>query len=438
MGCSQQTIPAPSEIEISSPNQQSLETVPLPTNSKVNLLEIQDVLKQQLAEALYIDVSEIEEEQQFIDLGLDSIVGVEWVNKINQTYNLNIKATELYEHPTLQDLTTYIADNLSRQSSDIHDLAKFNDYNEKIRFSAIINEPQMNTCRYSRSKIAKSCNIEDKQTIPAPSEIEISSPNQQSLETVPLPTNSKVNLLEIQDVLKQQLAEALYIDVSEIEEEQQFIDLGLDSIVGVEWVNKINQTYNLNIKATELYEHPTLQDLTTYVADNLSRQSNDIEDTQTISDPSEVKISSQNQQSLETVQSSINSQETIRQKVHPILEKVANHELTIQQAKQIIQEINQQSQARNHSAESSIKNNSIVELIKKYTYDIVPELTNVPLRPSDSLQQLGIDSMNRAEIIMMIMEELNLNIPLIELAGVKNIGEIADLFTAKLEVHHYN
>ena len=178
--------------------------------------------------------------------------------------------------------------------------------------------------------------------------------------------------------------------------------------------------------------------MTTYVADNLSRQSNDIEDTQTISDPSEVKISSQNQQSLETVQSSINSQETIRQKVHPILEKVANHELTIQQAKQIIQEINQQSQARNHSAESSIKNNSIVELIKKYTYDIVPELTNVPLRPSDSLQQLGIDSMNRAEIIMMIMEELNLNIPLIELAGVKNIGEIADLFTAKLEVHHYN
>ncbi|NEQ16370.1 MAG: acyl carrier protein, partial [Moorea sp. SIO3E2] len=47
-------------------------------------------------------------------------------------------------------------------------------------------------------------------------------------------------------------------------------------------------------------------------------------------------------------------------------------------------------------------------------------------------KKLGIDSVNRAEIIMMVMEDLSLNIPRIELAGAKNIGELADLFAAKL------
>ena len=56
------------------------------------------------------------------------------------------------------------------------------------------------------------------------------------------------------------------------------------------------------------------------------------------------------------------SQEDIRQKIRPILNKVANHELTIQEAKKIIQEIKQQSKAKNDSQEFDIKNNSIFEI----------------------------------------------------------------------------
>ncbi|NEP87500.1 MAG: hypothetical protein F6K18_12050 [Okeania sp. SIO2C2] len=43
-----------------------------------------------------------------------------------------------------------------------------------------------------------------------------------------------------------------------------------------------------------------------------------------------------------------------------------------------------------------------------------------------------MDSVNRAEIIMMVIEELSLNIPRIELARANSIGELADLFAAKL------
>ncbi len=76
--------------------------------------------------------------------------------------------------------------------------------------------------------------------------------------------------------------------------------------------------------------------------------------------------------------------------------------------------------------------NQIFETIKKYTYEIAPELEEKAIEPTDSLKNLGIDSVNRAEIIMMVMEDLSLNIPRIELAGAKNIQELVDLFAAKV------
>ncbi|NEO38516.1 MAG: acyl carrier protein [Moorea sp. SIOASIH] len=74
----------------------------------------------------------------------------------------------------------------------------------------------------------------------------------------------------------------------------------------------------------------------------------------------------------------------------------------------------------------------VLKLIRKYTREVAPELEEAPLESTDSLKNLGIDSVNRAEIIMMVMEDLSLNIPRIELAGANNIGELADLFAAKL------
>ena len=231
----------------------------------------------------------------------------------------------------------------------------------------------------------------------------------------------------IKETLKKSLAEALYVDISEIEEDQKFIDLGLDSIVGVEWITIINQTYELNIKATKLYDYPTLLDLAEYITQEiLSTGSNELAQSNQI----------QTEVSLPNQDLSKDSQEDIREKIRPILNKVANHELTIQQANQMIQKIKQQGEYKSDFQKSSINNNPILELIKKYIYYVVPELEKVSLEPTDSLKNLGIDSMNRVEIIMMVMEELDLHIPLIELAGAKNIGELNDLFAAKLEAHH--
>ncbi|MDY7006756.1 MAG: beta-ketoacyl synthase N-terminal-like domain-containing protein [Cyanobacteriota bacterium] len=213
-----------------------------------DVTQIRETLKESLADVLYVDLSEIEEEKKFVDLGLDSIVGVEWITEINQTYNLNIKATKLYDYPTLLDLAKYIAQTLSTQGRNID--VERSPYSSSE--ATISNQPQL---------------INDPQS----------------------------NFSQIKEILKQQLADVLYVDLSEIEEDKKFVDLGLDSIVGVEWITEINKTYNLNIKATKLYDYPTLLDLAKYIAQTLSTQGRNIDVERSPYSSSEATISNQPQ-----------------------------------------------------------------------------------------------------------------------------------------------
>lgn len=72
------------------------------------------------------------------------------------------------------------------------------------------------------------------------------------------------------------------------------------------------------------------------------------------------------------------------------------------------------------------------ELIKKQTQEVVPELSDVDIKITDSLKDLGANSVDRAEILMMTMEELSLDIPRVELYGAQNIEELAVMFADKI------
>ncbi|HZI56808.1 MAG TPA: polyketide synthase [Verrucomicrobiae bacterium] len=65
-------------------------------------------LKTLLANELLMRESDIDEDVQFVDLGLDSISGVTWVRKINEKYRTSIEATKVYSYPTLAQLSCYI------------------------------------------------------------------------------------------------------------------------------------------------------------------------------------------------------------------------------------------------------------------------------------------------------------------------------------------
>jgi polyketide biosynthesis acyl carrier protein len=73
----------------------------------------------------------------------------------------------------------------------------------------------------------------------------------------------------------------------------------------------------------------------------------------------------------------------------------------------------------------------VFDLIVEHTREVIPELQGHRFEFSDSLQELGANSIDRAEIIMMTLESMSVLIPLVELADAKNIGELAELIHGK-------
>ena len=77
--------------------------------------------------------------------------------------------------------------------------------------------------------------------------------------------------------------------------------------------------------------------------------------------------------------------------------------------------------------------NQVIEVIAESTREIVPGLENHNFTASDRLIDLGANSVDRAEIAMLVQESLTLSIPRIEFFGPRNIGELADLFVRKFD-----
>jgi len=75
----------------------------------------------------------------------------------------------------------------------------------------------------------------------------------------------------------------------------------------------------------------------------------------------------------------------------------------------------------------------ILKLVARHTCEVVPELKSHEFRSSDRLADLGANSVDRAEIVMMAMESLSLKIPRVEVFGAKNIGELVDVLHEKLQ-----
>jgi polyketide biosynthesis acyl carrier protein len=73
----------------------------------------------------------------------------------------------------------------------------------------------------------------------------------------------------------------------------------------------------------------------------------------------------------------------------------------------------------------------LLDLIAQHAREILPELEGHQFDESDRLVDLGANSLDRAEIAMLVQESLGLSISRVELFGAKNIGELADLFLRK-------
>lgn len=174
-------------------------------------------LRKSLAEVLNMNQSEVDVDSKFVDMGLDSITGVEWIQVINRRYDTSITATKVYDYPSICEFAEFLARELSKQN---------------------------------RSTLKDSLPTADQ-----PDLMELS-----------------VSFESLREKLTITLAEALNMDQSEIDVDDKFIDMGLDSITGVEWIQLINKQYGTSIAATKVYDYPSVREFTGFMAKELSEK----------------------------------------------------------------------------------------------------------------------------------------------------------------------
>ncbi|MBO9699912.1 MAG: SDR family NAD(P)-dependent oxidoreductase [Sporocytophaga sp.] len=203
--------------------------VAVPSLGKDNLTYVTTSLRQLLAQELHLQEHEIDENMQFVDLGLDSITGVTWIRKINEKYNTSIEATKIYSYPTLTKLSQYVKEEAENAGS-------------------ISSGSEVISSGISLSNIDPQGNI--------------------LIEEI---THSSDNLPLVIASLRKLLAQELHLHENEIDENTQFIDLGLDSITGVTWIRKINEKYQTEIEATKIYSYPTLSQLSAFVKEEAEK-----------------------------------------------------------------------------------------------------------------------------------------------------------------------
>ncbi|MEX1830106.1 SDR family NAD(P)-dependent oxidoreductase, partial [Luteibacter sp. CQ10] len=76
---------------------------------------IEAELGRMLGRALYMEAEDIDPRKPFAELGLDSIIGVEWLRAVNAHFHLRLPTAKIYDCPTLAQMAAHVVQVLERQ-----------------------------------------------------------------------------------------------------------------------------------------------------------------------------------------------------------------------------------------------------------------------------------------------------------------------------------
>lgn len=70
---------------------------------------------------------------------------------------------------------------------------------------------------------------------------------------------------------------------------------------------------------------------------------------------------------------------------------------------------------------------TVLDAIRRSIIEVLPEIGSDEVRPDRSLTDLGCNSVDRAEVVSLAMEELGVEVPVAAFADVTDIGGLAEL-----------
>jgi acyl transferase domain-containing protein/acyl carrier protein len=80
-----------------------------------DLPRLEEELARSLATALYMEQSDIDVETPFAEMGLDSVIGVEWIQSLNKLYASDLAASCVYDYPNIRQLADFLEKELSKR-----------------------------------------------------------------------------------------------------------------------------------------------------------------------------------------------------------------------------------------------------------------------------------------------------------------------------------
>ncbi|MBA3720783.1 MAG: SDR family NAD(P)-dependent oxidoreductase [Parachlamydiaceae bacterium] len=207
-----------------------------------SLVESKDMLlelAESLSRVLDIEMEELHTNEKFVDLGLDSIIGVEWIRAINKRYGTNISATKVYDYPTLDEFQNFLKVEITKKKGG-----------ETVILETLVRD----------DKVIHVSSLKDRANLSSP--IAVS-------RIIEPQVNGKQSD-EILNELVLSLSNALDMNSNDVDINENFLNLGLDSIIGVEWIRSINKKYSVSIPVTKIYDYPTLLDFSKFLVTELS------------------------------------------------------------------------------------------------------------------------------------------------------------------------
>jgi acyl carrier protein len=84
---------------------------------------LEEKLVRSLAKVLYMEESDIDVEKPFTEIGLDSVIGVEWIDSLNKQYGINLKATRIYDYPTVRQMAGFLQKELLQRGEEMQQTA---------------------------------------------------------------------------------------------------------------------------------------------------------------------------------------------------------------------------------------------------------------------------------------------------------------------------
>jgi len=161
-----------------------------------------------IAEVLKVEAGEVDNSTSFSDYGVDSITGMELIERINTEFKLTLKTTILFDYSNVDDLAGYIETELGHETE-----------------KQIQSNPAWNTV------------------------------NREDIDVYQIVTEKLIDCI----------TETLKVNREDIDFTMQFSEYGVDSITGVSLLKNINETFGIVLKNTVLFDYSNIQALSEYL-----------------------------------------------------------------------------------------------------------------------------------------------------------------------------